>query len=204
MAGVQRAPECRWFRRVRHVAKGGPFHPSYRAPPVHGGLSSEDDSLQVYPVKTFRTPRRRHYATRKSSCGKVRTGGRLSENEDSSGRAVTLTAVSGGNSFWFAHAYLRVPLHQVPEALQLRAVDQPARQAAPRLPEMQVAGSGADALDVFRQDGSQELAGRCSSAEALHAGGSLKFGWPFSPAKVSHRRARALGGRRLKAWTRAG
>src|SRR5437870_13192030 len=69
----------------------------------------------------------------------------------------------------FAYAYLRVPLHQVPEALPLRAIDQRARQAAPRLPEMQVAGSGADVLDVLRQDRSQELTGRGSSACGVRA-----------------------------------
>src|SRR6266704_5993914 len=59
----------------------------------------------------------------------------------------------------FPYACLRVPLHQVPEALQRRAIDQRA-QAAPRLPEMQVAGGGADVLDVLRRDRSQELTGR--------------------------------------------
>src|SRR6266568_2417839 len=69
----------------------------------------------------------------------------------------------------FAYAYLRVPLHQVPEALQLRAIDQRARKAAPCLPEMQVAGGGADVLDVLRQDRSQELAGRGPSACGVRA-----------------------------------
>src|SRR5439155_13013294 len=65
----------------------------------------------------------------------------------------------------FPYACLRVPLHQVPEALQRRAIDQRA-QAAPRLPEMQVAGGRADVLDVLRQDRSQELTGRGPSASA--------------------------------------
>src|SRR5260370_24652818 len=55
-------------------------------------------------------------------------------------------------------------MHQVPEALQRRAIDERAWQAEPRLLEMQVAGSGTDVLDVLRQDGSQELAGRGSGA----------------------------------------
>ena len=56
------------------------------------------------------------------------------------------------------YANLRIPLHQVPEALQLRANDERARQAASHLPEMQVTGGGADLLDVLRPDGSQDLA----------------------------------------------
>src|SRR2546426_220013 len=67
------------------------------------------------------------------------------------------------------YAYLRVPLHQVPEALQRRAIDQRARQAAPHLPEMQVAGGEADVLDVLRQDRSQELTGRGPSACGVRA-----------------------------------
>jgi len=56
----------------------------------------------------------------------------------------------------------------VPEALQRRAIDQRA-QAAPRLPEMQVAGGRADVLDVLRQDRSQELTGRGPSACGVRA-----------------------------------
>src|SRR5438128_1325521 len=69
----------------------------------------------------------------------------------------------------FPYAYLRVPLHQVPEALQRRAIDQRARQAPPHLPEMQVAGGEADVLDVLRQDRSQELTGRGPSACGVRA-----------------------------------
>src|SRR2546428_8967719 len=68
----------------------------------------------------------------------------------------------------FPYAYLRVPLHPLPEALQRRAID-PRAQAAPRLPEMQVAGGGADVLDVLRQDRSQELTGRGPSARGVRA-----------------------------------
>jgi len=82
-----------------------------------------------------------------------------------------------------APAMRSVPLHQVPEALQPRAIDQRARQAAPRLPEMQVAGGGADVRDVFRQDGSQELAGE---VRALHVGIAYRPVAPLSAAHFSH------------------
>src|SRR2546426_6873572 len=86
------------------------------------------------------------------------------------------------------YACLRLPLHQVPEALQLRAIDQRARQAAPRLPEMQVAGGGADVLDVLRQDKSQELAGGRTSRTSAPPPPTCIFGRrgaPCGPERTS-------------------
>jgi hypothetical protein len=48
---------------------------------------------------------------------------------------------------------------------------------------MQVAGGGADVRDVFREDGSQELAGE---VRALHVGIAYRPVAPLSAAHFSH------------------
>src|SRR5207247_936960 len=56
------------------------------------------------------------------------------------------------------HANLRIPLHEVPQALQPARGDRGARPQAARLPQVQVARGGAGVHGVLREDGSEKLA----------------------------------------------